>query len=210
MVILGAGGASREIADAVEEMNRLQPRWNLLGFLDDDPAKLGRSVNDLPVLGPISSAAGYRAALIIGIAAARNRSVRRRIVETLSLPRESFATIIHPSASVSRHARIGVGTALLQNVVVNADIVIGDHSFVDYGALLGHDAIIGDFVTIAPGAVISGGVRLGAGAYVGAGAMLRDGISVGEGAVLGMGAVVVKDVPPTAVMVGNPARRLPG
>jgi len=210
LVILGAGGASREIADAVSDINRLQPRWNLLGFLDDDPAKLGQSVDDLPVLGPIASAAAYRARFVIGVAAVRNRSARSRIGATLVLSAASWATIIHPSASVSRHATIGVGTALLQNVVVCADTVVGDHCFVDYGVMISHDACIENFVTIAPGATVSGGVHLGAGTYVGAGAMLRDGVSVGEGAILGMGAVVVKDVPPAAVMVGNPARQLPG
>ena len=46
-------------------------------------------------------------------------------------------------------------------------------------------------------------------ASIGSGATLLCGITVGEGAVIGAGAVVTKDVPPGAVVVGNPARILP-
>src|ERR1700757_549255 len=100
LVILGAGGASREIAEAVEEINRGRPTWNLLGFLDDDPAKIGRVINGVRVLGPISSAARYSALFLIGIAATQNRRARQRIVETLGIYQDRFAVVMHPSASV--------------------------------------------------------------------------------------------------------------
>jgi acetyltransferase-like isoleucine patch superfamily enzyme len=44
------------------------------------------------------------------------------------------------------------------------------------------------------------------GARVGGGAVLCPGIEIGEEAFVGAGAVVIKDVPPRAVVVGNPAR----
>jgi UDP-2-acetamido-3-amino-2,3-dideoxy-glucuronate N-acetyltransferase len=45
-------------------------------------------------------------------------------------------------------------------------------------------------------------------ATIGTGAILLPGVTVGEGAVVGAGAVVTKDVPPGAVIAGNPARVL--
>ncbi|MBM3847341.1 MAG: N-acetyltransferase [Verrucomicrobia bacterium] len=46
------------------------------------------------------------------------------------------------------------------------------------------------------------------GASIGSGATLLCGITVGEGAIVGAGSVVTKDVPPYAVVAGNPARVL--
>jgi acetyltransferase-like isoleucine patch superfamily enzyme len=42
--------------------------------------------------------------------------------------------------------------------------------------------------------------------WIGEGAYVKAGVSVGNGAVIGMGAVVTKDVPPYAIVAGNPAR----
>ena len=55
LIIVGAGGTSRDIAWAVEDINESARRWNLLGFLDDDPAKAGMLVNGYPVLGSLDS-----------------------------------------------------------------------------------------------------------------------------------------------------------
>lgn len=47
---------------------------------------------------------------------------------------------------------------------------------------------------------------IGSDVWIGEGALIKSGISVGVGAVIGMGAVVTKDVPPYAIVAGNPAR----
>jgi len=42
--------------------------------------------------------------------------------------------------------------------------------------------------------------------WVGMNAAILPGVTVGEGAIIGLGAVVAKDVPPRAIVVGNPGR----
>jgi acetyltransferase-like isoleucine patch superfamily enzyme len=46
------------------------------------------------------------------------------------------------------------------------------------------------------------------GARIGGGVVLCPGVEIGEEAFVGAGAVVVRDVPPRAVVVGNPARQI--
>lgn len=55
-------------------------------------------------------------------------------------------------------------------------------------------------------AVTRGPVRIGHDVWIGGAALILDGVTIGSGAVVGAGAVVTRDVPPYAIMAGNPAR----
>jgi sugar O-acyltransferase (sialic acid O-acetyltransferase NeuD family) len=209
LIILGAGGTSRDIADTVADINCLEKRWNLLGFLDDDVTKHGERVAGLPVLGPLDRVKQHTGRLIIGVAREDDPWRRRAILQRLALPRERFATIIHPSAAISRRAKIGAGTAILHNTVIATDALIGDHVLILYSATVAHDAVIENFVTMAPGALIAGSVRLCAGVYLGAGSRVINDATVNEAALVGVGAVVIRDVMSGETVFGNPARPLP-
>jgi galactoside O-acetyltransferase len=109
-----------------------------------------------------------------------------------------------------------------------ASITIGDHVQINAGGYLSGEGglTIGDYALIgANSCLISAGhqihdpdrliqqqgltygrIIIGRGAWIGAGAIVLQGVMVGDGAVVGAGAVVCKDVPPLAVVVGNPAR----
>lgn len=207
LIILGAGGTSREIAGAVRDVNQRELHWDLLGYLDDDPALHGAQIDGLPVLGLLETAGRSEAQVIIGVARAKNPGVRRSIVERLNLPRERYATIVHPSASVSPHAKTGAGTAILHNVVITSGTVVGDHVLILQNVTMAHDQVVEDFVTIAPGATIAGGVRLKQGSYIGAGSAILDGVSVNEGALVGIGSVVLWMFPPEQPWSAIPRRR---
>jgi sugar O-acyltransferase (sialic acid O-acetyltransferase NeuD family) len=207
LIVLGAGGSAREIAGAVQEINAPGPRWTLRGYLDDDVTKHGRSVDGLPVLGPLAAAREYvHATFVVAIASHRRQGVRERIVDALALPPERFATLIHPSAWVSPLARIDPGSVILQNVVVSPGACVGEHVLASPGARVAHDARLGRCAVLAPGASVNGAVRIGDGAYLGSGCIIGPGVEIGPGALVGMGAVVLADVPSGATVFGNPAR----
>lgn len=209
IVLIGAGGFARETAAWLRAEPALP--WRLLGFLDDDPALRGSELGGTPVLGPIEEAArlsGVRFVVCTGNPS--NFGSRRRIVERLGLPGSSYATLVHPRASIGAGTTLGVGSVLGANVVTTADVSIGSHVLVMPSVVLTHDDIVEDDVTIGSGALVAGGVRIERGAYIGAGACIREGRTIGGGALVGMGSVVVHDVPPGEVWCGNPARCLRG
>ena len=55
LLLVGAGGFARETAEAVRAVNAVAPTWELLGYVDDNPALLGTAIGGVPVVGPIDA-----------------------------------------------------------------------------------------------------------------------------------------------------------
>jgi sugar O-acyltransferase (sialic acid O-acetyltransferase NeuD family) len=204
LLILGAGGNSREVAEAALDLG-----YCVIGFMDDDPAKTGTLIDGLPVLGPISMAASRSESCICALAAYRRPRLRQSYLAELKISRQRWATIIHPKANLARSAKIGIGTVVLAGAFVGAGATIGDHVILLQGACVSHDCTIGNYVTITSGTCLAGTVRVEEAAYIGMGSMIRNGVAVGAGALVGMGAVVTQDVPADCTVLGNPARMKP-
>ena len=119
--------------------------------------------------------------------------------------------LIGGSVMIGDETTIGAGVMLSENSMVMANDTVGRFFHLNVFAYVGHDCVVGDFVTFGPSVKCGGRVHFGDHTYVGAGAMIREGSSseplrIGRGAVVGMGAVVLNDVPPFAVVAGNPAK----
>ncbi|HSV54805.1 MAG TPA: acetyltransferase [Burkholderiaceae bacterium] len=115
-------------------------------------------------------------------------------------------TLIHPQASVCATVVLGAGTQVLAQAVVAADARLGAACIVNHRAGIDHECVLEDGVHVAPGATLCGCVQVGRGAMIGAGAVVLPRMRIGTGALVGAGAVVTRDVPPGAVVAGNPAR----
>lgn len=133
---------------------------------------------------------------------------RRAFVEEMAGRGYGFANVIHPSAQISRRARVGAGCVIHPGVIVASNTTVGDHVLLNRGALIGHDNCIEPFTTIGPGANLAGALTVGPGAYLGVGCVVRDHLRIGAGAVVAAGAVVVKDVAPNTLCGGVPAQVL--
>ena len=104
-----------------------------------------------------------------------------------------------PDASVE----IGNYCSLVGAIIaVNGKVVIGDYSFI------AHEVVIADSFAQVPGqraASQSGKIIIGENVWIGANAVILLGAKIGEGAIIGAGAVVDFEVPPFAIVAGNPA-----
>ena len=112
---------------------------------------------------------------------------------------------------------IGRGALLENEVAVGARTTIQADAYVTRGSVLEEDVFIAPCVVTTNDNFMGRtekrhelrrGPTIRRGARVGAGAVLLPGVEIGEEAFVGAGAVVLRDVPPRAVVVGNPARRI--
>ncbi|MFC6079699.1 acetyltransferase [Sphaerisporangium aureirubrum] len=207
LLIVGAGGFARETAQLVHAINEVSPAWDLLGHLDDDPAKHGGKVDGVPVLAGTDAVRSFGdARIVVCTGSPRDYASRARIVRRLGLPPDRYATLVHPSACVSRTSSIGPGSVVLAQAVLTAAVTLGAHVSVMPHVTLTHDDEVGDFATLAAGVRLAGGVRVEPGAYLGSGALVRETRVIGYYSLVGMGAVVTRDIPPEQVWAGVPAR----
>ena len=115
------------------------------------------------------------------------------------------ATLVDPSATVSRSAVIGAGSYVNAGAVIGGAATIGGFVVVNRSASVGHHVEIADFASVGPGAILCGSVRLERGAVVAAGATLIENVRIGRNSVVAAGAVVRESVADHCLVAGNPA-----
>ena len=117
-----------------------------------------------------------------------------------------ISTLVHPQAAVCPTARLGMGTQILAQAVVAADVTIGTACIINHGVTLDHECSLGDGVHLAPHATLCGCVTVGDHTLIGAGAVILPRRRIGAHTLVGAGAVVTRDLPAHVVAVGNPAK----
>ena len=131
--------------------------------------------------------------------------------------------IVGDQACVRERCEIGDEVVVGRGAFVENDVTVGARTRIQANAYITAYSTIEEDVFIAPCAMTTNdnymgrtekrlalirGATIRRGARVGGGAVLLPGVEIGEEAFIGAGAVVLRDVPPRAVMVGNPARQI--
>ena len=206
IAVYGGGGFAREVAWLAEACGH-----EVVCFIDDDPSKIGRTLNDIRVLSIEEAASAFTDAHV----AAAIGSPKTRETVTLRAEQHGFrlATLVHPRVERSRWVTFGDGAVICAGNILTTNITIGRHVQINLDCTIGHDVIMDDYATLAPGVHVSGWVTLGRRAYVGTGASIINGtedrpLVIGEDAVVGAGACVTRSVDPGVTAVGVPAKPL--
>ena len=204
LVIVGASGFGREILHMIEEINTVEPTWNVLGFLDDNPHALDRFQLGYQVIDSIFGWKPSRGEVcVLGIA---DPKTKERIVPVLKQKGAHFETIISPTASVAAGSKLGEGVIIFGYTGISVNVTVGDFVFFNAMVGIGHDAVIGDYCTFGPKACISGYTVMGRCVNIGALASTYPGITVGDYATIGMNSAAIRRVKANTTVIAVPAK----
>jgi len=203
IVLIGAGGIAKDVCLTIEEINRINPEWNILGIIDDNKELWGQYLNEYKILGGIdylnSMDEDVYAVITIGDGVTRKKIVDKTV-------NRKFAVLIGTNTCISKHTKFGEGTMIFPGNIISGNVVIGKHVLMNLACTIGHDAILHDYATILPGANISGIVEIGEYSTIGTGSAVIQEIKIGNHAIVGAGSVVIRNVEDNCTVVGNPGK----
>jgi sugar O-acyltransferase (sialic acid O-acetyltransferase NeuD family) len=201
LILIGGGGHCKSVLEIVEKTD-----FNVVGVLDT-LENVGKTILYTRIIGTDDDISRYvsDSYFLVTVGHILNPNLRINLHEKVVNAGGKFATIISHSAVVSKYSKIGVGTVVMNNVVINADTIIGDCCIINTFANIEHDAYVGNFCHISTGAMINGNCVVYDNVFIGSQSVLVNGISISKDCVVAAGSVVRKNILVSGVYSGNPA-----
>lgn len=206
LIIVGAGGFGRELLQWCKDANKVEKKWVITGFLDDNIDALDGYECEEKIIGTIHEwQPGDDELFAMAIA---NPAIKKEVAEKLEERGAKFTSIIHPTARIGNFTEIGKGVVLYPNAGVTVNVKVGDFVTILDNTSVGHDAMIGKYSTICASCGINGHVRVGEQVFIGCNVATIPNVRIGNQAHIGVGSVVVSNVRDGMHVFGNPAKRI--
>jgi sugar O-acyltransferase (sialic acid O-acetyltransferase NeuD family) len=176
IILIGGGGHCKSVIDVIEQ----EAKFEIAGIVDK-PELLGSKVFGYPIIGSdsdlLSLAKKYQNALIT-IGQIKSEKLRVRLYDLAVKAQFLLPKIISPNAYVSKHSKLGSGTVIMHNAIVNANVSIGENCIINSKALIEHDCIISDHCHISTNTIINGGVKVGSKCFIGSNVTTKNNITI--------------------------------
>ncbi len=201
LLIIGAGGHGRVVADSAESTKKYQE----IAFLDDCFSQRKKN-HHWSIIGAVDTWSQYVDQVDFIIAFGNNvlrLNITRELLSAGILP----VNIIHPSAIISPHVTFGHGNVVFANAVINIGAKLADACIINTAATVDHDCHIHSGVHISPGAHLAGGVTVGELSWLGIGSSINECLTLAKQTQVGAGAAVINDTTADSLYLGIPAKR---
>lgn len=208
IAIFGVGGFGREVLTLINDINKKENEWNIIGFFDD-AYKKGEIINGIPILGSTDDLNLWKKEIYIVIAIG-DPKIKQKVINKINNSNVKFPTVIHPTVIIgdTDYVKIGKGCIICAGNIITTNVEIKDFVILNLACTVGHDTIIGNYASFMPTCNISGDVVINDSVYCGTGVKIINQIEIGENSIIGAGAVVTSSQPGNCTIVGVPAKAI--
>lgn len=206
LIIVGAGGFGRELLQWSKEINAIEQKWIIKGFIDDNESALDSYDCDYGIIGTIKDwqpSENEEFVIALGFPA-----VKKKVIESLVSRGANIVSLIHPDAHIGSFCKIGKGCIIYPETRITVNVSIGDYVTILSQNFIGHDASIGSYTTLFGGCAVNGHVSIGECTLLNNHSSTVPGIKIGSDVNIGAGSFVVSNVKDGRHMFGNPARKI--
>ena len=163
LILLGAGGYGRTIADVARQTGR----YAAIAFLDDNA--VGPAI-----LGKCGDYAGFADGDTQMYPAFGNNADRLAWLDKLQAAGIPVPTLVHLTAYVSPEATLAEGVMVLPLAVVNTECRVERGCIVNCGAVVDHGCVLEQGVHVSPGAIVKAENRIPAGSKIESGEVIAN------------------------------------
>lgn len=200
IIIVGAGGHGRVVAELAELSG-----YKDIVFLDSGWPSYTENYG-WRIIGTPADLTKVSDDFTHAIAASGDNTVRLAQHETLVSAGLTVPTLVHPTATVSKHTELGAGSMVCAGAILGVYGTTGKSVILNTACSVDHDCSLSDCVHIAPGAHLCGTVTVGMRSFIGVGASVNQNLVIGSDVVVGAGAAVTRNVADGKRVLGVPAR----
>ncbi len=208
LIIIGGSGHGSVIEACIKDNRKHGDcEWELKGFCNDYDAE----VDGYPVLGTLTDIPklldeGYY--FIWGIHLIANNVKTIELYNSIMIPKDRLATIVHHTAFVDDTVALSPGCLVMYNAYIAPRTQVGESVMIKANTNIGHDVIIGKCSHIAMGATIVSCANIGLCSDVAVNATVLAHINIGDYAMLGAASLATQNIPDGEIWVGIPAKYL--
>lgn len=207
MVIVGAGGFAKEVAEILLQnnypINEIVFFDNVSEQLDSylvENFKILRSFEEVEQQFKINNQ------FTLGLG---NPKIRKKLSDEFLKRGGILQSVISTRATIGKlNSTIDIGCSVMSGTVITSCVTVEEGVILNLNTTVGHDVFIGAYAELCPDVNVSGGAKIGAYTFIGTGAVILPNVIIGENCKVGAGSVVTKHVEDNTTVVGIPAKPL--
>ena len=187
--MIGAGGHAKSCLEVIRE----NKNFKVAGYI----SSLQSKIKIIKYLGQEKDLLKIRKKyknVHLAIGFIKDYKHRLRLINKINKLKFHFPKIISKNSLISKNAKIGNGTIIMNFCIVNYDAQVGDNTIINNRALIEHDVVIGSNCHISTSVTVNGNCKIGDNTFIGSGTVVDNGVSIGKNCIIGSGLTIKKNI----------------